>query len=162
CQRQVPDVPGGRLLPGRPARRPSHPVNAGQTTLLNVNSAGPPIQSATPQPGLTPIELAHDLLSRIEVANSYARSRKQRFRATSAAVKVMSLVLGLAATIILGLQSLNVWTSIGFSLVAAVTVVNALEPFFAWRPLWVLMEETQHRFYRLRDDLTYYIAECQP
>src|SRR5262249_57372701 len=67
-----------------------------------------------------------------------------------------------SATIILGLQSLNAWTSIGFSLVAAVTVVNALEPFFAWRPLWVLMEEAQHRFYRLRDDLTYYIAECEP
>src|SRR5262245_56076485 len=127
-----------------------------------MNPAGSPIQSATPQPGLTPLELARDLLARIEVGNSYAQSRKRRFRARSTAVKATSLVLGLTATIILGLQKLNGWTSVGFSLVAAVTVVNALEPFFAWRPLWVLMEETQHRFYRLRDELTYYIADCQP
>jgi hypothetical protein len=43
-----------------------------------------------------------------------------------------------------------------------VTVVNTLEPFFAWRARWVLMEGTQHQFYRLRDELTYYIASTAP
>ena len=68
----------------------------------------------------------------------------------------------MSSTIILGLQKLNVWTAIAFSLIAVVTTVNALEPFFAWRSRWVLMERAQSRFYRLRDDLTYYIASNKP
>ena len=66
------------------------------------------------------------------------------------------------STIILGLQTLNAWTGAAFAFVAVVTTVNALEPFFAWRDRWVLMEETQYRFYRLRDELTYYIAATKP
>jgi hypothetical protein len=120
-----------------------------------------PIQSAVPTPGLTTAELAQDLLSRIERGNNYARSRKNRFRYRSSSVKLASLVLSVTSTIILGLQKLNVWTGVAFSLVAVVTVVNTLEPFFAWRSRWVLMEDTQYRFYRLRDELTYYIAATQ-
>jgi hypothetical protein len=121
-----------------------------------------PILSAVPSAGLTTAELAADLLSRIERGNDYARSRKNRFRWRSSSIKVTSLVLSVAATIILGLQKLNSWTGIAFSLVAVVTVVNTLEPFFAWRSLWVLMENTQYRFYRLRDELTFYIAATPP
>jgi hypothetical protein len=123
-----------------------------------MKESDPPIQSAVPASGLTTAELAHDLLSRIERGNTYARSRKNRFRYRSSVVKLASLVLSVTSTIILGLQELNVWTGIAFSLVAIVTVVNTLEPFFAWRSRWVLMEDTQYRFYRLRDELTYYIA----
>jgi uncharacterized membrane protein YcjF (UPF0283 family) len=121
-----------------------------------------PIQSAVPAAGLTTAELAQDLLARIEQGNAYARSRKNRFRWRSSSVKVLSLLLSLGSTIILGLQKLNDWTGIAFALVAVVTVVNTLEPFFAWRSLWVLMESTQYRFYRLRDELTYYIAATPP
>jgi hypothetical protein len=98
----------------------------------------------------------------IDQGNAYARSRKNRFRSSSSVVKMVSLVLTVASTIILGLQNLNVWTGIAFSLVAVVTAVNTLEPFFAWRSRWVLMEEAQHKFYRLRDELTYYISSHQP
>jgi hypothetical protein len=113
-------------------------------------------------PGLTPSELAHDLLARIERGNAYARSRKNRFRSSSSAVKMVSLTLTVASTIILGLQNLNAWTGTAFSLVAIVTAVETLEPFFAWRSRWVLMEEAQYKFYRLRDELIYYIAASQP
>jgi Protein of unknown function (DUF4231) len=123
---------------------------------------GEPIQSDVPVPGLTPPELALDILSRIERGNTYARSRKRRFRARSSAIRVVSLILSVTSTIILGLQTLNAWTGAAFALVAVVTTVNALEPFFAWRDRWVLMEETQYRFYRLRDELTYYIAATKP
>ena len=115
-----------------------------------------------PQPGLTPLELAQDLVARIERGNDYARSRKNRFRSNSSAVKMLSLILTVASTIILGLQNLNVWTGTAFALVAVVTAVNTLEPFYAWRSRWVLMEEMQQKFYRLRDELTYYIAANQP
>jgi hypothetical protein len=117
-----------------------------------------PAQPAGPASGLTTAELARDLLSRIERGNSYARSRKNRFRYRSSAVKLASLALSVTSTIILGLQNLNTWTGIAFALVAIVTVVNTLEPFFAWRSRWILMEDTQYRFYRLQDELTYYIA----
>lgn len=66
--------------------------------------------------------------------------------------------MSVTSTIILGLQPLNLWTGLAFSLVALTTVVNTVEPFFAWRSRWVLMEETQYRFYRLRDELTFYLA----
>jgi hypothetical protein len=108
--------------------------------------------------GLTPLELAQDLLSRIERGHAYARDRRRRFRHRSVAVRLVSLALSGASTIILGLQNLDFWASLGFALVALVTVVNGLEPFFAWRSLWVLMEETQHRFHRLEDDVTFYLA----
>jgi hypothetical protein len=121
-----------------------------------------PIQSAVPKSGLKPEELARDILLRIERANVYARSRKRRFRIRSSVVKVVSLAMAATSTVILGLQSLNTWSSIGFSLVAVVTVVNTLEPFFAWRSRWVLMEDTQYKFYSLRDELTYYLASTQP
>ena len=123
---------------------------------------GEPIQSHIPSPGLTPLELAQDLLSRIDHGNKYARSKKHRFRSSSSAVRVISLLLTVSATIILGLQTLNVWTGIAFSLIAVVTTVNSLEPFFAWRSRWVLMEETQYKFYRLRDDVAYYMASNKP
>ena len=118
----------------------------------------PPIQSAVPDPGLSPLELARDVLSRIETANTYARTRKHRFRWRSSAVRLSVLAMSTASTIILGLQPLNAWTGTAFSLVALTTVANALEPFFAWRSRWVLMEETQYRLYRLRDELTFYLA----
>jgi hypothetical protein len=77
-------------------------------------------------------------------------------------VRLTMLVLSAASTIILGLQNLDPWTGTAFSLVAVVTVVSALEPFFAWRSLWVLMEEASHQFHRLEDDLGYYIASHPP
>ncbi|WP_410600457.1 DUF4231 domain-containing protein [Amycolatopsis sp. lyj-90] len=122
----------------------------------------PPVQSALPKPGSTPLELAHDLVDRIEQGTKYARIRKRRFRTRSVVLRVLALLLSAASTIILGLQNLNPWTGTAFALVAVVTVVNVLEPFFAWRSLWVLMEEGQYKFYRLRDDLTYYIASTPP
>ena len=108
--------------------------------------------------GLKPLELAHHLRDQIERGHTYARSRKHRFRWKSVTVRLTTLVLSAASTIILGLQNLDPWTGTAFSLVAVVTVVSALEPFFAWRSLWVLMEDASHRFHRLQDDLSYYIA----
>jgi hypothetical protein len=112
--------------------------------------------------GLKPLELARHLRDQIERANTYARARKHRFRWKSVAVRLTTLVLSAASTIILGLQNLDPWTGTAFSLVAVVTVVGALEPFFAWRSLWVLMEEASYKFHRLQDDLSYYIASTPP
>ncbi|MCM0674669.1 DUF4231 domain-containing protein [Micromonospora phytophila] len=121
-----------------------------------------PIQSEVPRPALEPLELALDLVHRIERGNQYARSRKRNFIRRASLVRLASLTLSVASTIILGLQNLEFWTGLAFALVAVATVVNTVEPFFAWRSRWVLMEECQYKFYRLRDEVTYYIASNKP
>lgn len=108
--------------------------------------------------GLAPLETAGHLLEKIRQGNEYARGRKKRFRLASSALKMLTLSLSAASTIILGLQSLNFWAGLAFALVAVVTLLGAVESFFNWRSRWVLMEETQYRFQRLADDLEYLIA----
>ena len=112
--------------------------------------------------GLAPTDLAKHVLERIERDNAHARSRKRRFRWRAVSIRLLLLALSSTSTIILGLQNLNGWTGVAFALVAVTTVVGALEPFFAWRSLWVLMEEVQFRLYRLRDELSFYIASTPP
>ncbi|GAA4543561.1 SLATT domain-containing protein [Amycolatopsis samaneae] len=112
--------------------------------------------------GLTPLELAQHVLERIERDNAHVHGRKRRFRWRAVAIRVLLLALSGMSTIILGLQNLDGWTGFAFALVAVTTVVSALEPFFAWRSLWVLMEEGQFHFYRLRDELAFYIASTPP
>ena len=112
--------------------------------------------------GLSTYELAIQLRDWTVHANSYSRSRKNKFRLFSSAMKVLSLAMSAAATIILGLQNLTFWAGLGFSLVALTTVINAVEPFFNWRSRWVLAEEAQHGFYRLEEDLEYLVATRRP
>jgi hypothetical protein len=71
----------------------------------------------------------------------------------------LSLALAAGSTIILGLQHLNFWTGLAFSLVAVGTLVNAVEPFFNWRSRWILMEEAQYRLQRIRDELEYLLLK---
>ena len=108
--------------------------------------------------GLSPHELALDLLGRIDRARDYGRARKAGFRRRSVVLKVGLLAMSATATIILGWQDLDFWTGLAFSLVALTTVFAVLEPYFAWRPLWVLMEESISRFHRLHDDVSHYLA----
>ncbi|WP_354637621.1 DUF4231 domain-containing protein [Kitasatospora camelliae] len=105
-----------------------------------------------------PVETAGHLLERIRQGAGYARGKKKRLRLASSALKVLTLGLSAASTIILGLQDLDFWAGVAFSLVALVTLLGAVESFFNWRSRWVLMEETQYRFRRLADELEYLIA----
>jgi hypothetical protein len=109
--------------------------------------------------GLPPFETILELKRWIKSANSYTKKRKNQYRFFASLVKLLSLALSATATVILGLQDLNFWAGLAFSMVALVTVINAIEPFFNWRSRWVLMEEAQYRFYRLEDDLNYLIAK---
>ncbi|QHC23208.1 DUF4231 domain-containing protein [Streptomyces sp. GS7] len=105
--------------------------------------------------GLTPTETAALLLGKIRQGNDYARGKKRQFRRRASAIKLLTLALSAASTIILGLR---VWADLAFALVALVTVMGAVESFFNWRSRWVLMEESQYRFQRLADDLEYLVA----
>ena len=108
---------------------------------------------------LSPDELLTWLQAKIAEALSYTRTRRRRFRRGSIAVRLLSLLLSGASTVILGLQNLTFWASLAFSLVAVTTVLSAVEPFFNWRSRWVLMEDMQARLHRLDNDLTYLVAK---
>ena len=108
---------------------------------------------------LSPDELLAWLQARIAEALSYTRIRRRRFRRGSVAVRLLSLLLSGASTVILGLQNLTFWASLAFSLVAVTTVLSAVEPFFNWRSRWVLMEDMQARLHRLDNDLTFLVAK---
>jgi hypothetical protein len=108
--------------------------------------------------GLSAYEAAVWLRGQIRAGLDYMRIRKKRFQRFSSGIKLLSLVISAAATIILGLQDLSFWAGLGFSLVALVTVINAVEPFFNWRSRWVLAEEAQYRFNRVKDDLEYLVV----
>jgi hypothetical protein len=108
--------------------------------------------------GLTPVEQANLLFDWIGQAIQYSNRKRFGFRTASSALKIATLSLSAASTIILGVQDLDFWTGLGFALVALATVVGAVEPFFNWRSRWVLMEEQLSRFHRLRDDLAMRLA----
>jgi hypothetical protein len=91
-------------------------------------------------------------------SNEYARVQKKRFRMSATITWALSLGLSAGSTIILGLQTLSFWASVGFILVALVTLVNGFEPYFNWRSRWVLSEEAQHHFYRLEEDIAQHLA----
>jgi hypothetical protein len=108
--------------------------------------------------GLTPAQRAELLHGWIDDAIGYSKRKRRDFRSAASLVKIATLVLSAASTIILGVQNLDFWTGVGFALVATVTVVSAVEPFFNWRSRWVLMEEQLLRLYRLEEDLTMLVA----
>src|SRR5579864_7504630 len=88
----------------------------------------------------------------------WADSRKTRFRVRASCAKVATLALTAASTVVLGIPAIPDRTAITLPMVALVTLISALEPFFNWRSRWVLMEETQYRLNRIRDEMDYYLV----
>ena len=67
-----------------------------------------------------------------------------------------------ASSVILGLQNLDFWSGLGFSLVTVATLVGAMESFFNWRSRWVLMESAQYRLRRIHDEIDYLLRATPP
>ncbi|MFD9331713.1 DUF4231 domain-containing protein [Streptomyces sp. NPDC060065] len=112
--------------------------------------------------GLPPVELARWVQGQLTVGMEWSESRRARFRRSASLVKLLSLAFSVASTVILGLQDLNFWASLAFSLGAVGVAVNAVEPFFNWRARWVLMEESEVRLRRIRDELDYLLVRTAP
>jgi hypothetical protein len=87
----------------------------------------------------------------------WADSRKSIFRKRASYVRVTTLLLTAAATVVLGIGAIPSRATIALPLVALVTVLGGLDSFYNWRSRWVLMEEAQYRLNRLRDEIDYYI-----
>ncbi len=115
-----------------------------------------------PKSGLPPYQVAVRLRDDVVEGIAWARARKARFRRSASIVKVASLTMAVAATVILGVRDLDFWSGLAFALIAVSTAVTAIEPFFNWRSRWVLMEETQYRLTRIRDELNYVLLRTPP
>ena len=88
------------------------------------------------------------------------KHRKQNQRRAST-IKVSMLVFSSFATILLGIQLNNqesLLKNIAFVFSAVVTLLNALEPFFNFRALWIEHEQGLASMYRLQNDLDFYLA----
>jgi hypothetical protein len=116
-------------------------------------------ETQAPSSALAPSEVALHVQRQASAGVVWTRRRKKRFSRAASAIRVLSLALAVTSTVILGLQNLNSWASVAFSLVAIGTLVNALEPFFKWRSRWVLMEEAQYRFHEIQDELDYFLCK---
>jgi hypothetical protein len=84
-------------------------------------------------------------------------SRKARFRKRASYVKIAMLGLTAASTVVLGIPAIPARAYIALPMVALVTMLGAVESFYAWRSRWVLMEETQYRLNRIRDEVDFYL-----
>lgn len=111
-----------------------------------------------PAVGLDAEGAAERLLQMALDANAYHRRRKAYYRRWASGTWGLSLALSAASIIILGVQDLSLWASIGFSLVPVAALLNGVEPYFNWRSRWVMSEESQERFYRLEEDIRQLMA----
>lgn len=108
--------------------------------------------------GLTPEEILREIVAWIDVSQKYLRSNKRSFRRKSTVLRFATIFISAIATIILGLQNLSFWPGLAFALVSVLTVLNTIEPFFAWRSRWVLMEEAQYKMHRLKDEIAFTLS----
>jgi hypothetical protein len=107
---------------------------------------------------LTPREATLKFRDLVSADMDWAASRKRRFRWRAAAVQVCSLLLTAVSTVILGIQAIPARAAWALPFVALVTVAAGCEAFFNWKSRWILMEETQYRLNRLRDEIDYYLV----
>lgn len=92
------------------------------------------------------------------------KTRENKSRATT--VRMATLSLSGLATLFLGLKLgggfQEIAVSVAFALTAIVTFLNALEPFFNFRALWVEHESAEAKFKKLYDDFRFYREGKKP
>lgn len=97
----------------------------------------------------------------INSALNQTRSNMKENRVRASQVKLTVTICSALATVFLGLQTPSLesfFRNSALALTALVTLLNALEPFFNYRALWVEHEIALWRFHRLRDRFEYYLA----
>ena len=88
----------------------------------------------------------------------WAAMRRRHFKSSAARVKIATLVLTAASTVVLGIDGIPERAAIALPMVAMVSVLTALDAYFSWRSRWILMEEAQYRLQRLRDRMDFYVV----
>lgn len=111
---------------------------------------------------LSPVESMVAFRDLLTADMAWADSRKRRFRRSAALVRIGTLLLTALSTVVLGIPAIEERAAIALPLVAGVTILAGLDAFYNWRSRWVLMEETQYRLNRLRDEVDYRLVSTSP
>ncbi len=110
-------------------------------------------------------EKADWLNEKIDEAILHAKKLKRTNQKRASYVKIISVLFTGLITILLGLQIegyAESFKAFAFVLGAFVTVINALEPFFNFRALWIEHEAALANFHRLKDSLEFYLIGLEP
>lgn len=106
-------------------------------------------------------EKAEWLKKQVKYGIDWTHSRKNKFKRRSTYLKVITVLISGIITVLLGLKLQGVedmFKNIAFVLGAVVTVLNAIEPFFNFRSLWIEHEDALYKFYRLDDEIQFHLA----
>ena len=112
---------------------------------------------------------ADEARAKVTLLESYLKSsiddvgkKRLRNQRKATAVKLTILCLSGGATLLLGLDlglSVDPWLKrAAFVLTSVVTVLNAVEPFFNYRALWVEHERANAAFFHVKDRLHFYVT----
>ncbi len=104
-------------------------------------------------------------MQEIDNAQEYMSYKKSLHKSRATYLKLGAILLSGSGTVLLGLQISGfekLFKDLAFVFIALVTLVNALEPFFNFRSLWVAHEEAQAGFYKVKQDLEFYLAGISP
>jgi hypothetical protein len=101
----------------------------------------------------------------VEGSIQHVRRNRWRNQKRASAIKVATILFSALATVLLGLQIAGTeayFKQIAFVFGAIVTMLNALEPFYNFRALWVEHELALARLYRIQSDLGFYLSGTKP
>jgi predicted flap endonuclease-1-like 5' DNA nuclease len=110
-------------------------------------------------------EKANFLKNAIQESIVHINNKKRQNRRRASYIKVTTILLTSVATVLLGLQVTGLektFKDIAFAMGAVVTLLNALEPFFNFRALWIEHEVALADLHRLQDEFDFYLAGMEP
>ena len=110
------------------------------------------------KPGLSNMDLADFVRQRLYDDRDYARNRRMEWRFGAVTLRLLTVGLGAAATVILGLADLDTQAGVGFALTAIATVLGGLEAFFNWRSRWIAAEEALASWHHIEEGLALYVS----
>lgn len=85
------------------------------------------------------------------------KEKRHRFQRYAAIVQLATIILSGLVSILLGIDLYEAnLKRVAFVLGVIVTVLNAIEPFFNFRALWIAHEDAKYRMHRLQDTVECY------
>jgi len=109
----------------------------------------------------TALQAKADFLNgKIDSALKHVRQKRKENQRKASTIRLATLIFSSVTTILLGLQVVGIepqLKNIAFVFGALVTLMNALEPFFNFRALWVEHEAALWKLHRLKDKTDYYL-----
>jgi len=130
-----------------------------------MNQNDPPSSSQPTYPQSSAAEKADVMKRMLDNSIKHAQRNRHHYRNRASIVRIGTIVASTLVTVFLGLQIVGLevyFKHIAFVLGAMVTLLNALEPFYNFRALWVEHEQAVAGFYALKNDLDFYLGGVKP